>query len=138
MPTAAPAPPAATTDPAAAAGPLTFPVPAEVAAALHAAGGAMTLRLVEPRTGAVFPLSPPADAAGTAGGDDGWDPDAEPLPTRAEVEARMGQTFGEALREAQAELDAGGGVSLEEHRRLRREEWAAVKARLAAERGAGA
>ena len=111
-------------------------MPPEAAAALDAAG---SVRFTHPVTGAAFTLTAEADVTdGRAAAErpDAWDPDAEPLPTRAEVEARMGQTFAEALREARAELDAGGGVSLEEHRRLRQKEWAAIQDRLATERRA--
>ena len=55
-------------------------------------------------------LPPPKEAAATtdAGARDPiaeW-ADAQPLPTREEVEEQMGQTFSEALREAIAEHEA--------------------------------
>ena len=105
---AAPAPPADA---------LTLPLPNEAAAAIDAAAGAAAaVRFAHPRTGAVFTLRPQAAAE--------YDPDSDPLPTREEIERRMGQTFGEALREAVAELDADGGIPWEDCQASVRREWA--------------
>ena len=113
MPTAAPAPPAArpgtpAVAPAAAAPSadgkrrgaapvMPLPPHAQDLAAEH---GVEALRFLHPVTGRVLRLYPEEVVV---------DPeidDGEPLPTRAEVEERMGQTFGEALREAIAEHEA--------------------------------
>ena len=99
---------------------LTFPLPAEAAAALDAAvsgsGPAVSLEFVHPRTGTTFALDTSPEALHDLA-------EADPLPTREEVEERMGQTFSEALREAIAEHEANPGAAVP---------WAEARARIIA------
>ena len=103
-----------------AAGPLTLPLPAEAVAAMR---GGRDVRFLNLDTGAALALSPAPECDADALAD--W-ADAQPLPTREEVEAQMGQTFGEALREAIAEADAHPErmIPWEESQAWVRREWA--------------
>ena len=85
---------------------LTLPLPTEAAAAIRRG---QSVQFLDPETGAALPL----DAIPVADKDSPGDrADAQPLPTRAEVEARMGQTFSEALREAIAEHEANPDAAI--------------------------
>ena len=90
---------------------LTLPLPAEAAAALR---DRVPVRFADPDTGTVFALDPTPATAESGDEKDAavaWS-DAQPLPTREEVEAQMGQTFGEALREAIAEHEANPDAAI--------------------------
>ena len=100
-----------------AAGPLTLPLPAEAVAAMR---GGRDVRFLNLDTGAALALSPAPECAADALAD--W-ADAQPLPTREEVEAQMGRTFGEALRDAIAEHEANPDAAVP---------WAEARARIVA------